>query len=126
MCLKSSYNTQKVRICWPMIIDLFASSLNHCCGVYFPQGRTPCCSLGIAFKGMHSGGGHHPDSSVLAAKGVVSGYFGTASETSSSSAGEVGPPAAASCSQILSAIVHASSSCVETIKQFAQASGFSH
>ena len=67
------------------------------------------------------GGGHHSDCSVLAAEGVVSGSSGTAPGSSSSSAGEVGPPATTLFSQIPSAIVFASSSCVETIKLFAMA-----
>ena len=60
-------------------------------------------------KGLQEGG-HHSDSSVLAAEGVVSGSSGTAPETTSSYAGEVGSPAAASCSQVPSAIAHASAS----------------
>ena len=50
-------------------------------------------------KGLQ-GGGHHSDSSVLAAEGVVPGSSGTAPGTSSSSAGEVGSPVAALCLQV--------------------------
>ena len=67
----------------------------------------------------------HPDSSVLASKGVVSGSSLSASRTSTSSPRTLGPVEATPRSEVPSEVVHASTSCVETLERFARASGFS-
>ena len=116
---------------------IFCSGLrSHGCGdgchpavLGFPRGvRLPSvcdATSGAAQAQGLQGGSHHRDSPVLAAEGVVSGPFGAAPGISFSSAGEVGPPAAALRAHLPSAIDHASSSCVETIKRFVRASVFS-
>ena len=68
---------------------------------------------------------NHSYSSVLAAEGVVPGPSGTSPGTSSPSAGEVEPPAATSRLLVSSTSIRASTSCVETIRRFARASGLS-
>ena len=66
--------------------------------------------------------GAHTHRSFLAPTSVVSGAADSASSSSSVS---VGPPASATRQEVSSEPVHASSSCVETLRRFARASGFS-
>ena len=123
-----------------MMVDFFAFSLNHRCGVYFaPVSDSMAAGTdtmpqswdfiqGYAFppfslipQVLHKlRVSREAVITVLATVGMVSGSSGTA-PGSSSSAREVGPPAAASCSQISSAIILASSSYVETVQRFAMA-----
>ena len=69
--------------------------------------------------------GAHAHSSFLAPTSVVSGAARAADSAPSSSSVSVGPPAAATRQEISPEPVHASSSCVETLRRFARASGFS-
>ena len=64
-------------------------------------------------------------SSTLAPASVVSGAAGAADSAPSSSSISVGSSASTTCQKIPSKPVHASSSCVETLRSFARASGFS-
>ena len=100
------------------------SVLGFSSGLCFPS---VCdASAGSAQTPGVEASGHHSDSSVLAAKGVVPGPSGASPGTSSSFTGEVGPSLSTSCPRLPSVVVHASSSCVEAIKRFARASWFSH
>ena len=69
--------------------------------------------------------GTHAHRSLLTPTSVVSGAARAAESASSSSSVSVGPPASATRQEVSSAPVHASSSCVETLRRFARASGFS-
>ena len=128
-----------------MTIDLFASSLSHRCSVYFAPVSDPMAagtdamlqswdSLQAyafppfamisqvlvkvrAFQGLEL---------TLIAPSVVSGAARAADSVLSSSFVSVGPPAAATCQAVSPEPVHASSSCVETLRRFVGASGFSH
>ena len=64
--------------------------------------------------------------SLLTPTSVVSGAARAADSASSSSSVSVGPPASATRQEVSSEPVHASSSCMETLRRFARASGFSH
>ena len=71
------------------------------------------------------GSGAHAHSSILAPAFVVSGAAGAADSAPSSSSISVESSASATCQKIPPEPVHASSSCVETLRRFARASGFS-
>ena len=64
-------------------------------------------------------------SSFLAPTSVVSRAARTADSAPSSFSVSVGPPAAATRQKVSPEPVHASSSCVETLRRFTRASGFS-
>ena len=70
------------------------------------------------------GSGAHAHSSILASASVVSGAARAADSAPSSSI-SVGSSASATRQKIPPKPVHASSSCVETLRRFARASGFS-
>ena len=92
----------------------------------------PCSSHGIRHdrpdlgegEGF-SGPGADAHSSTLAPASVVSGAAGAADSAPSSSSISMGSSASATRQKIPSKPVHASSSCVETLRRFARASGFS-
>ena len=69
--------------------------------------------------------GAHAHSSILASASVVPGVAGTADSAPSSSSISVGSSASATRQKIPPKPVHASSSCVETLRRFARSSGFS-
>ena len=66
----------------------------------------------------------HYDRSLLAA-GVVPGYPQSSAETSSSSSGQVGSAAPATCSEVPPKPPRASASCLATVRRFTRASRFS-
>ena len=72
------------------------------------------------------GSGAHAHSSILASASVVSGAAGAADSAPSSSSISVGSSASATRQKIPPKPVHASSSCVETLRRFTRASSFSH
>ena len=72
-----------------------------------------------------SGPGADAHSSTLAPASMVSGAAGASDSAPSSSSISVGSSASATRQKIPSKPVHASSSCVETLRRFARASGFS-
>ena len=72
-----------------------------------------------------SGSGANAHCSTLAPASVVPGAAGASDSVPSSSSISVGSSASATRQKIPSKSVHASSSCVETLRRFARASGFS-
>ena len=130
---------------WPVTIDLFASSLSHRCSVYFAPVSDPMAAgtdamlrswdllQAYAFPpfAMISQvlatvrASQNLELTLIAPTSVVSRATSAADSASSSSSVSVGPPAAATCQEVSPEPVHASSSCVETLRRFARASSFS-
>ena len=125
---------------WPVTVDLFASSLSHCCSVYFAgtdamlqswdslqaYAFPPFTMIGqVLAKVRASQGLERTLGSTLAPASVVSGAAGAADSAPSSSSISMGSSASATRQVIPSKPAHASSSCVETLRRFARASGFS-
>ena len=113
--------------------DLGSCGCGHRCHPSFLRLSSGLCipsvcdtSASVALAQGVEASSHHSDSSVLAAEGVVSGPSGATPGTSSSFTGEVGSSLSTSRPHLPLAVVHGSSSCVEIIKRFTQASGFSH
>ena len=106
-----------LRQCWLMTIDLFASSLSHRCSVYFapvsdPSVRHDQPGLGEGEGLSEPGADAH--CSILAPASVVSRAADSAPSSSSIS---VGSSASATRQKIPPKLVHASSSCVETLRR---------
>ena len=100
-----------------------APVLGFATGVCFPSIRHDQPGPGEG-EGL-PGSGAHAHSSVLAPASVVPGATGAADSAPSSSSIPVGSSAAATRQKISPEPVHALSSCVETLRRFARASGFS-
>ena len=131
---------------WPVTIDLLASSPllclfcagvgSHGCG-YGCHASVMGFATGVCLpslrhdrSGLDEGeglSGYRADthSSTLAPASMVSGAAGAADSAPSSSSISVGSSASATRQKILSKPLHASSSCVETLRRFARASDFS-
>ena len=92
-------------------------------GICLPSLRHDRSGLGEGEGLSRSGADAH--SSTLAPASVVSGAAGAADSAPSFSSISVGSSASATRQKIPSKPVHASSSCVETLRRFARASGFS-
>ena len=145
--LKTSvFQDQRKR--WPVSIDLFATSLNRQCSIFFTIPRSEHLSYGCSAPELewvagvclsslvtHSGSPQEapvvlwssPDthSSLLASTALVPGSFGSVGGQSVGSASVSGPSSSAPFSSALSGCVRAVSSCLETMQRFAQAKGFS-
>ena len=115
-----------------------ASSLSHRCSVYFAPVSDPMAAgtdaMLQSWGSLQSspgegeglpGSGAHAHSSILASASMVSGAAGAADSASSSSSISVGSSASATRQKIPPKPVHASSSCVKTLRRFVRASGFS-
>ena len=133
---------------WPVQLDLFATSANHQCSVVFSPFRDPLAAGTDAFlqrwDGLQayafppwsnssgsceaqdvSGDGTHPDSSLLVSASLVSRPPSPVAGPSGCSASRSRPPAPASVSRPLPGSPQASPSCLETLRRFTRASGFS-
>ena len=134
---------------WPVSIDLFATSQNHQCSIYFSPYHdqnalgTECSSselgwvAGVCLSSLvpHSSSSeeapvvlwgpadHH--SSILAPEAVVSGSARSGGRRSGRSSTVQGPSASATLPSVPSGSVQAVASCLETIKRFTRAGGFS-
>ena len=84
-----------------------------------------CHSTGAGEAPGVSGDGAHPDSSLLASASVVSRPPSPVAGPSGCSAPSSQPPAPASVSQPLPGSPQASPSCLETLRRFTRAAGFS-
>ena len=84
-----------------------------------------CHSTGAGEAPGVSGDGAHPDSSLLASTSVVSRPPSPVADPSGCSASSSRPPAPASVSQPLPGSPQASPSCLETLRRFTRAAGFS-
>ena len=139
---------QKLQRRWPVLIDLFATSLPHRCLPYFSPFHIPNL-LGRSFFSNHGIGGRRMlsslcadscgsvkaplvlwgpadyHSSLLAPETLVSGFSGAGSRRAGGSASGQGSIEPASCSSTASGSVKASSSCRETIQRFIRSRGFS-
>ena len=135
---------------WPASIDLFATSQNHRCSIYFSPYHDhnalgtdallqnwngwqayafpPWSLIPAVLKKLRSvlwgPADHH--SSVLASEAVVSGSSRSGGRRSGRSSTVQGPSASASLPSVPSGSVQAVSSCLETIKRFTRAGGFSN
>ena len=132
---------------WPVTVDLFTSTLNHRCGVYFAPVLDPMAAgtdamlqswdflMAYAFppfvlipqmlvKLRASQGAVDSNSTILASEGMVprSARSGRASSGAST---QVGPIATASHGEVSSKSPSAKASCLETLRQFVRASSFS-
>ena len=81
--------------------------------------QSSCQTLGVSRDGAHLSG------SVLAPEALVSGPPPAVAGTSSGSAGAPRPPAPAAVSSALPGSPQASTSCLETLRRFTRAAGFS-
>ena len=136
---------------WPVSIDLFATSQNYRCSIYFSpyhdhsalRTENGCSSselgwvAGVCLSSLVSNSSssekaplvlwgpanHH--SSLLASEAVVSGSSGSGGRRYGSSASVQGPSESASLPSVSSRSVQAVASCLETIQRFTRASGFS-
>ena len=99
----------------------YAPVMGFATGICLPSIRHDQSGLGEG-EGL-PGLGAHAHSSILASVSVVSGAAGAADSAPSSIS--VGSSASATRQKIPPKPVHASSSCVETLRRFARASGFS-
>ena len=84
-----------------------------------------CHSMGAGKTPCVSGDGAHPDSSVLASASVVSRPPSPVAGPSGFSTSSSRPPAPASVSLPLPGSPQASTSCLETLRRFTRAAGFS-
>ena len=134
---------------WPVQIDLFATSENRQCSIYFSPFRDPLAAGTDAFlqpwDGLQAyafppwsviprvlaklwesrGDGAHLGGSVLASARLVSRPSSPVAGPSGCSASSSRPPAPTSVSQSLPGSPQAASSCLETLRRFTRAAGFS-
>ena len=124
---------------WPVMIDLFATSDNHRCSIYFSPYRDPVSAGTDALlqSMVHSSSGigeasgvppdpPHPHRPLLALTSVVRGPPPVVVGGSSSDSFCVTrPPLPASVSSTLPGSPQAGPSCLETIQRFTRAAGFS-
>ena len=112
-----------------MSIDLFSTSQNHRCSIYFSpyHHHNAMVSHSGCFEEapvvLWSSADHR--SSTLASKAVVSGSSGSGGRRTGRSSTVQRPSASAPLPPVSSGSVQAVSSCLETIKQFTHAGGFS-
>ena len=130
---------------WPVSIDLFATSQNHRCSIYFfSLPRSQCygdgcasskleCVAGVCLSSLvsHSGGFEEAPvilwsstdhrSSILALEAVVSGSSGSGGRRPGRSSTVQRPSASAPLPPFSSGSVQAVSSCLVTIKRFTRA-----
>ena len=136
---------QSLRKLWPVQIDLFATSENRCCSIYFSPFHDPMSAGTDAFlqswDGLQAyafppvaiiprvlvklGDGAHSSGSALGPTSLVLGPAPAFTGPSSSSAIPSGPPALASLSSSLPGSPSAQASCLATLKRFIRAAGFS-
>ena len=140
---------QSLRRLWPVQIDLFATSDNHRCSIYFPPLHDPESAGTDAFlqswDGLQAyafppvsphpqgsgqapcvlGDGAHTSGSTLGSASVVRGSPPAVAGPSRSSAFQARPPAPASVSASLPRSPSAQASCLETLQRFTRAAGFS-
>ena len=134
---------------WPVQIDLFATSANHRCSIYFSPYRDPQSAGTDAFlqswDGLQAyafppfaiiprvlvklresrGDGAHPCGSTLGSAPLVSGSPPAVAGTSGHPSRSSRPPAPASLSAPLPGSPQATASCLETLRRFTSAAGFS-
>ena len=134
---------------WPVQIDLFATSANHRCLIYFSPYRDPQSAGTDAFlqslDGLQayafppfshhspgssqapgvSGDGAHASGSALASAALVSGPPPALAGPSSSPPRPSRPPTPASVSSPLPGSPQATASCLETLRHFTRVAGFS-
>ena len=134
---------------WPVQIDLFATSANHQCSVFFSPFWDPMAAGSDAFlqrwDGLQAyafppwsviprglvklrvsrGDGAHTDRSVLASASMVFRPPSPVAGPSGCSASSSRPPAPASVSLPLPGSAQASTLCLETLRRFTRAAGFS-
>ena len=133
---------------WPVQIDLFATSENRQCLIFFSPFRDPLPAGTDAFLQSWDGLQAYPFppwsiiprvlaklrefrgteltlGSVLAPEAMVSGPPPSVAGTSSGSSGAPRPPAPDAVSLALPGSPQASSSCLETLRHFTRAAGFS-
>ena len=134
---------------WPVQIDLFATSENRRCSIYFSPIRDPQSAGTDAFLQswdglqayafppwsiiprvlaklrMSRGDRAHSSGSVLAAEALVSGPPPAVAGTSSSPSQPSRPTVPASVSSALPGSPQATASCLETLPRFTRVAGFS-
>ena len=130
---------QSLRRLWPVQIDLFATSDNHRCSIYFSPLHDPESAGTDAFlqswNGLQTqgsgqapcvlGDGAHSSGSILGSASVVCRSPPAVAGPSCSSAFQARPPAPASVSASLPGSPSAQTSCLETLQRFTRAAGFS-
>ena len=134
-----------LRRLWPVQIDLFATSDNHRCSIYFSPLHDPMSAGTDAFlqswDGLQAyafppvsliprvlaklGDGAHASGSPLGPAPVVRGSPPAVAGPSCSSAFPARPPAPASISTSLPGSPLAQASCLATLQRFTRAAGFS-
>ena len=134
---------------WPVQIDLFATSASRQCSVFFSPFRDPmaagtdaflqcwdrasslrlpsvvCSSPSVGEAPRVSGDGAHSDRPLLASAPLISRPPSPVAGPSGGSASPPRPPASASVSLPLPGSPKASASCLETLRHFTRAAGFS-
>ena len=133
---------------WPVQIDLFATSANRQCSVFFSPFRDPLAAGTDAFlqhwdglqacasppwsviprviaKLRVSRDGAYPDSSLLASAPMVPRPPSPVAGPSGCSASTPRPPPSATVSLPLPGFPQAAASCLETLRRFTRAAGFS-